>query len=281
MTRITLIGSHHYRENATKLFDEIIEREQVDAIAVELDEDRVEVEEPSYRDAHTNYWRKLYARFRPSPLKSLLQLTFTPVILPLVFLYVFGQKRLYDRVESIGGTTIHHGLERADELGINSHLIDRQLTERVESFVSRASKTELVKAMTAFGLAFMYISVYRGDVDSSKDEDDLDDLSEMKEAYPTLYEVFVNERDVYMAYQLKQLVTPDSASSDETSIESESEDDNEEEHIVAIVGAGHLDGITTYLDGTGDFTLDVYDMTEDPGQKLTQYVYEQGFDTSG
>ena len=66
------------------------------------------------------------------------------------------------------------------------------------------------------------------DVEELKNMDNLDDLMEMfKDESPSVYEVLVKERDAYLAGNILKIP---------------------EDHVIAVVGAGHKPGINKYLD---------------------------------
>ena len=66
------------------------------------------------------------------------------------------------------------------------------------------------------------------DVEELKNPENLDDLMEIfKDEAPSVYEVLVHERDAYLAGKIMNL---------------------QQDHIIAVVGAGHKPGIENYLD---------------------------------
>ena len=66
------------------------------------------------------------------------------------------------------------------------------------------------------------------DIEELKNPENLDDLMEMfKDEAPSVYEVLVHERDAYLAGKILQIP---------------------QDHVIAVVGAGHQPGIERYLD---------------------------------
>jgi pheromone shutdown-related protein TraB len=207
---IVLIGTAHISQESVETVERVIEAEQPDAVAVELDKERFE----SIRN-ETN-WEDL-------DLIEIIkkgQLTF---LLARLALTAF-QKRMGGYTGVKPGAEMTAAIDAAEAKGMSVELIDRNV------------RTTLVRAwrMTPWWrraeLAMMLIMgvFQRGEVS----EEELSDLREIEnisvildqlgEALPDVKGVLVDERDTYMAQKLQQI---------------------DAKKVVAVVGAAHKPGI--------------------------------------
>ena len=126
------------------------------------------------------------------------------------------------------------GIEEDDTISVSQIIKDNKVglfltTTLLGYFQSKVGAME--KAKFLFSLLS---SVFGGDdaedeidIEELKNPDNLDDLMEMfKDEAPSVYEVLVHERDAYLAGKLLQIP---------------------QDHVIAVVGAGHKPGITRYL----------------------------------
>ena len=142
----------------------------------------------------------------------------------------YFQSKVGADVDVKPGSEMVGAIEACEDLGIPIALIDREINTTLQRALNRMGFME--KAKFLFGLLS---SVFGGDdaedeidIEELKNPDNLDDLMEMfKDEAPSVYEVLVHERDAYLAGKLLQIP---------------------QDHVIAVVGAGHKPGITRYLD---------------------------------
>jgi pheromone shutdown-related protein TraB len=121
----------------------------------------------------------------------------------------------------------------AQEVNAEIALIDRNIQVTLKRTISGMSLKE--KLTFIWELLHSYIMGDDGDeesfeeeIEKLKQEDTIKEVMEyFKQASPGGYNALVHERDAYMAYNLKSL---------------------EDRNVVAVVGAGHRNGIMTFLE---------------------------------
>ena len=120
-------------------------------------------------------------------------------------------------------------IEACEDLEIPIALIDREISTTLQRALNKMGFVE--KSKFLFGLVasvFGFGDEEDIDVEELKNPENIDELMEMfKDEAPSVHEVLVLERDAYLAGRIIQLP---------------------QDHIVAVVGAGHKPGIEKYLD---------------------------------
>ena len=142
----------------------------------------------------------------------------------------YFQSKIGADVDVKPGSEMIGAIEACEDLGIPIALIDREINITLQRALNKMGFVE--KAKFLFGLI---TSVFGGDdeeeeidIEELKNPENLDDLMEMfKDEAPSVYEVLVHERDAYLAGKLLQIP---------------------QDHVIAVVGAGHKPGIVKYLD---------------------------------
>ncbi|MEN8189811.1 MAG: TraB/GumN family protein [Thermodesulfobacteriota bacterium] len=208
---ILLIGTAHISQHSVDLVREVIEQEQPDSVCIELDEKR-------YQSlVKKKLWQSLDLRqiIKNKQLSTL-----------MVNLIMAGyQKKLGDQLGVKPGAELLAAAEAAKKNGCKLFLCDRD----VRITLRRAWKsTSLYKKGTL--LVTLLASMFD---DTKLDEDKLKELKEkdmlselmdeMGDALPGVKRVLIDERDVFLAEKIKEA---------------------EGNRIVAVVGAGHVKGIT-------------------------------------
>ena len=212
--QIILVGTAHISKESVHLVRQVIEHEKPDRVCVELDKQRYKALLDEQR------WEKLDLReiIRKKQLSAL-----------LVNLILFSyQKRLGMKLGVMPGTDLLEATRVAEELDIPVALCDRD----VRVTMRRAWRS------TSFFKKMMLLSTILASLfeDQQVSEDQLQEIlkgdmisqlmKELGEALPGLKTVLIDERDTFLAHKIKQ---------------------SEGQRIVAVVGAGHLDGIESAL----------------------------------
>jgi len=218
-----IVGTAHISRESADLVREVIERERPDAVCIELDTQRYEALSQKAR------WDNL----------DLKQLIRNKQLAPLFANLVLAsyQKKLGGALGIAPGTELLEAAKVADSLGIPISLCDRDV--RVTLRCAWASMGWFKKSQL---LSTMAVSLFeQPDIDEDelrklRDKDVLSELMrELGDAMPTLKRVLIDERDTFLTQKMKE--TPG-------------------EKIVAVVGAGHVEGICRALPTSTDVDLE-------------------------
>ncbi|MDZ7689130.1 MAG: TraB/GumN family protein [Halobacteriales archaeon] len=136
-----------------------------------------------------------------------------------------------DRDGSYGGD-MAAAVEEAEERGIPVVLIDRDINVTLKRFWGELSFFERVKTVGALVVGFLgFGGVEVEEIDRAIEENRVEGyVEELREFSPSGARVLIDERDAYMADRLSEL----------------------DGKVVAVVGAGHEEGIRKYLENPDD-----------------------------
>ncbi len=216
--RYTLLGTAHVSAASVQAVEQAIGSGQYDAVAVELDPQRLQ--------ALTN----------PD---ALAQLDLVEVIRKnRVALFAANlalaayQRRLAEQLGIEPGAELKRAVTLAQERGLPMHLIDRDVGltfRRASQRLGFIGKLKLVAGLGA-GL-FSSEDVGEDEIEKLKQGDMLESsFGEFASESPALYESIIGERDRYMATRLRE------------------ERSDRQRNVLAVVGAGHLAGLARYLE---------------------------------
>ncbi|MDO8869151.1 MAG: TraB/GumN family protein [Methanobacteriaceae archaeon] len=143
-------------------------------------------------------------------------------------LLTYMQKKIGSDLGVKPGAEMLAAIEAAEEVEAKIALIDRDINLTLKRAMSAMSFME--KAKFVFGLlaSLFQKDEELGDIESLKEADTLNEVMiYFKEMSPSAYKVLVDERDAFMAHRIQNI---------------------EEDHVIAVVGAGHQPGMNRYLD---------------------------------
>ena len=211
---VILVGTAHVSQQSVELVQEVIQREKPDKVCIELDEKRHQAL------SDENRWQKL-------DLKTVIKNRQLSTLMVSIMMASY-QKKLGDNLGVTPGAELLAASRTAEGLGIPVCLCDRDI---------RITLRRAWKSTSLFHKFYLLSSLIAGMFDSEEiDEEKLEELkkqdvltelmAEMGDSLPVMKRVLIDERDVYMAEQIKR--TPG-------------------QRLVAIVGAGHLEGIKKHL----------------------------------
>ncbi len=207
---IILIGTAHISKKSAEIVKEVILSEKPDTVCIELDQNRLEAL------LNKNKWENL-------DLKTIIkqkQLT-TLIINILLSSY---QKRLGNKIGVNPGVELLEAYNIAKENNINIDLSDRDVEitlKRAWRKMSFYQKTKFVSITIAS--IFTNEEISEKQLEELKNKDILTELlNELGKEMPALKSVLIDERDSYLAEKIKN--APGNK-------------------IVAVVGAGHVQGI--------------------------------------
>jgi len=213
--KIVLVGTAHVSDKSVAEVNEIIEREQPDIIAVELCRGRYqalkgedEVREINVRDMLSS--GKFYYFL-------------------IHWLLGYVQKKIGADTGVKPGSEMIAAIDMAEKTGAKVALIDRDIQVTLSRFWIKMSFFEKLKMFVSLIGATLGFGTTEIDIDTVTDEDVVLQLvSELRKIAPSVASVLLDERDIFMASNLVKLA--------------------HEGKIVAVVGAGHREGIQRYLD---------------------------------
>lgn len=235
--RYTLLGTAHVSQASVEAVERAIESGRFDAVAVELDAQR------------------LQALSNPD---ALAKLDLVEVIRKgRVALFAANlalaayQRRLAEQLEIEPGAELKRAVVMANERNLPVHLIDREVGltfKRASQRLGFFGKIKLVMGLGA-GL-FASEEVGEDEIEKLKQGDMLEaSFGEFASESPALYETIIGERDRYMATRLREVHDP------------------AQREVLAVVGAGHLAGLARYLETDTDAPGPLRESLEDVPKK--------------
>jgi pheromone shutdown-related protein TraB len=210
---VTLIGTAHVSKESADLVSHVIEQEKPDTVCIELCESR-----------YQSITQK--KKWQETELIKVIREKKAFVLLSNLMLAYF-QKRIGQKLGIKPGEEIIRAIQGAEAVGARIWLADRDIrttlsrTWRLMGFWTKIKL--LAQLVTSAG---DFDSVSEEDIEKMKTEDVLEMLlSEIGESFPEVRRVLIDERDQYLAHEIR--AAPG-------------------KRIVAIVGAGHVPGIQRY-----------------------------------
>lgn len=215
---ITVLGTAHVSKASADKVKELLATGQYDGVAIELCPSRYS----SMIDPDSLAKMDLFQVFKEGK---------ASMVIASLALGAYQQKM----AEEFGiepGAEMRMAIDQAKEMDSEIHLIDREVgttLKRVYNNVPWWKKMGIVGGL--LGSVVSNEKVSEDEIERLKDGDILETtFSQFAEEAKELFGPLIDERDQYMAARLEQIVT----SSDNQS-------------ILAVVGAGHLKGIESYL----------------------------------
>ncbi len=222
--RYTLLGTAHVSRESVEAVQEAIASGDFDAVAVELDTQRLQA---------------------LSDPEALAKLDLVKVIREgkaALFAANLGlaayQRRLAEQLGIEPGAELKAAVDEAHSLDLPVHLIDREVGitfKRIAAQLGFFGRIKLVGGLFA-GL-LVDDEVGAEDIEKLKQGDMLESsFGEFAKDSPALYDTLIDERDRYMAARLR-----------EAGEEVQARDRQMPVEILAVVGAGHLKGLSKFL----------------------------------
>lgn len=213
--RIIVVGTAHVSDKSVAEVNEVIEREKPDIIAVELCRGRYQA-------------LKGEDEVREINLKEMLNDgKFYYFLIHWLLGYV--QKKIGADTGVKPGSEMMAAIDMAEKTGARVALIDRDIQVTLGRFWVKMSFFEKLKLIASLLGASVGIGTKGIDIDTVTNDDVVTQLvSELRKLAPTAASVLLDERDIFMAKNLVDIA--------------------HEGKVVAVVGAGHREGIQRYLD---------------------------------
>lgn len=195
--------------------DQTIEREQPDAVAVELCPARYQALTQQVED------KKI------SP-EDILKGS-KPYYILVHWMLAYVQKKIGDNLGVDPGAEMLQAIKKAESIDARIVLVDRDIKITLQRFWHAMSFREKIKMFWALLVSVIGFKGDEIDIDTVTNEDVVTQLiSELRKFAPSAARVFVDERDAYIAANLLKA--------------------GKSGRVVAVVGAGHREGIKRYFE---------------------------------
>jgi pheromone shutdown-related protein TraB len=231
-----LVGTAHVSRESVDEVARVIQEEHPDRVCVEMDEGRLR----AMRDSAS--WEKL-------DIVKVLKDGRGFLLMANLALSSF-QRRLGAGLGVKPGDEMKRAVDVADEMGIAWSLCDREVQLTLKRAWSRCgfwSKNKLIAALLSSALSNEKLE--EGQIESLKNQNELDGMMAELAAYlPAVKETLIDERDRYLATRIYL---------------------SEGKKLVAVIGAGHMEGVVARLAeldaGTLNTDLDELEKVPPPG----------------
>lgn len=215
---ITVLGTAHVSKASADKVKELLVSGKYDAVAIELCPSRYN----SMIDPDSLAKMDLFKVFKEGK---------TSMVIASLALGAYQQK-MADEFGIEPGAEMRMAIQQAKEMKCDIHLIDREVgitLKRVYSNVPWWKKMGIMSGL--LGSVFFNEKVSEEEIERLKDGDILETtFAQFAEEAKELFIPLIDERDQYMAARIEQIVA-----------------DSDNKSILAVVGAGHLKGIESYL----------------------------------
>ena len=220
---VILIGTAHVSQESVDLVKLVIEQEHPDCVCVELDAKRFEA------ISHPNRWESL-------DLKEIIRKQQLSTLMVNLILSSF-QKRLGDKLGVIPGTEMLEAIRMAEKHDIPVTLADRDVRVTMRRAWRNTPFWRKSLLISSLMLSiFDTTEVSEEEIRNLKKQDVLSEMmKDLGKEVPTLKTVLIDERDRYLAKKIA---------------------DASGTRIVAVVGAGHVEGICRTLNGREQVDLE-------------------------
>lgn len=224
-TEVTLLGTAHVSRQSVEDVQRLLAEGGYDAVAVELCEPR------HARLTGTDDWGDV-------DLLAILKSGRGGLFAAQLALSAY-QARLGEQLDVEPGAEMRAAVEAAESTHTPLWLIDRNIGITLKRLVRKVPWYERWPLM--LGVLGTFLSrkpIEESEIEGLKEGDMLEStFSEFAEQSPQLSETLIQERDLYMAARLRELIAQD-----------------QPRRVLAVVGAGHLPGITRELTATTEPT---------------------------
>ena len=213
---VVILGTAHVSQASVDSVEALIQEEKPDTVCVELCPSRVR----SLKDLE--YWKKLdiFTVFKERKMYLLLS---------SLILSSFQKKLGYGKVKP--GDEMRKAIELAEKNNLKMVPVDREIQttlKRAWGNVGFFSKSYLISALISSLLVKEEITEEK--IEEMKSEDALKDIfSQLPGRFDQVKKVIIDERDEYLAEKIRQSAMDGS------------------KKLLAVVGAGHLEGIMKYI----------------------------------
>lgn len=216
--KLKIIGTAHVSQPSVEEVRKAILEGEPNVVAVELD--------PNRYHSLMNETKGVKEENKKPKISEIIKGNNLTLFLVSAFLSYF-QKKIGDDLGVKPGAEMMVAIESAEQVGARITLIDRDIQITLQRALNQMSLWEKLKFLYGILGSFFSKDDELEDLESIKEGDTLAEVMEyFQEMSPKAYQVLVKERDAYMAQMLL----------------------NQEGDVVAVVGAGHQEGIRDYME---------------------------------
>jgi pheromone shutdown-related protein TraB len=207
---VTLVGTAHVSRESAQQVRETIQREKPDTVCVELCASRYQSIRQKERWQQTDIVKVIREKKSFLLLSNLLLASF--------------QKRIAKQFDINPGAEMIEAIQTAEEIGAQIHLADRDIRTTLSRTWHSMGLWSKIKLLFQLVMSLGEVKdIKEEDIEKMKQEDVLESLlAEVGRSLPALKSILIDERDQYLAEKIK--AAPG-------------------QKIVAVVGAGHVQGI--------------------------------------
>ena len=215
---LKIIGTAHVSQNSADEVRAAILEDQPDVVAIELDRGRyikLMNQMNGIEEDDTIHITKIIKENKVG-------------VFLVTTLLSYMQNKIGEDVDIKPGAEMVSAVEAAQEIGCKISLIDRDINITLQRVLNSMSTWEKLKFL--YGLVSSLFSSEEEElnIEELKEQSNIDQAMEyFKEISPGAYTALVKERDAYLAKGILGI---------------------EEDRVIAVVGAGHKEGIINYLD---------------------------------
>ena len=218
---LTIIGTAHVSSDSADEVKDAIYEQHPEVVAIELDMGRFHKLKNSMNGIEEDDTISVVNIIKENKVSLFITTT----------LLSYFQSKIGAEVDVQPGSEMISAIEACEDLNIPIACIDRDINTTLQRALNRMGFWEKTKFL------FSLLTSMFGDDDELEDDLDIEDLKNpdnidelmevFKDEAPSVYEVLVHERDAYLAGSIMALP---------------------QDHVIAVVGAGHKPGIMNYLD---------------------------------
>ena len=221
--KITLIGTAHVSAESITEVENTIRELKPDSVAIELDDGRAESIKNKDKYSQLDIVKVLKNHQGFLLLANLVLASF--------------QRRMGQNVGVKPGDEMLAGMKVAEELSIPTVMADRPIQVTLQRAWAKNSLWGKCKLLaTLLSSAFSKEEMSASEIEDIKEKNEMDSMmKELADFMPVVKEVLIDERNLYLAKKIW---------------------DSEGNNIVAVLGAGHLDGVVENLEKLASETID-------------------------
>ena len=230
--KVILIGTAHVSRESEQQVEDIIRQEKPDTVCVELCPSRYQSIRQKERWQQTDIVKVIKEKKSFLLLSNLMLASF--------------QKRIAKKFDINPGAEMIKAIETAEATGAEIHLADRDIRTTLSRTWRAMGLWSKIKLMFQLILSMGEVEdIKEEDIEKMKREDVLESLlAEVGRSLPVLKDILIDERDRYLAEKIKRAPGV---------------------NIVAVVGAGHVQGIRQYW----ETDIDIRALEQLPPKKKT------------
>ena len=217
---LTIIGTAHVSEESVNEVKDAIYEQHPEVVAIELDRGRYVRLKQQMMGIEQDDTISVSKIIKENKVGLFLTTT----------LLSYFQSKIGADLDVAPGSEMVGAIEASEDLGIPIALIDRDINITLQRALNKMGFIEKSKFLVSLIASVFGFGEDEEDIDVEelKNPENLDELMEMfKDEAPSVHEVLVHERDAYLAGRINGLP---------------------QDHVIAVVGAGHKKGITTFLE---------------------------------